>query len=104
MSTEMTSTMPQRLRRALAGAEPRTLKELSGELSVSEKELVPALEKLQRSLARGPHPLAVEPARCIACDYVFDERGRVSKPSRCPRCRSERIAPPRFSLAGEAEG
>jgi predicted Zn-ribbon and HTH transcriptional regulator len=89
-------TVPQRLRQALTGAPPRTLKELSGELSASEKELALALEKLQLSLRHAAVQLGVEPARCIACGFEFESRGRVSKPSRCPNCRSERIQPARF--------
>lgn len=93
------STIPQRLREALAGAPPKTLKELSGELSVAEKDLGVALEKLTLSLRRESVKLSVEPARCIACGFEFASRQRVTKPSRCPSCRSERIAPPRYSIA-----
>jgi predicted Zn-ribbon and HTH transcriptional regulator len=108
-----TQTIPQRVRAALAEAtEPKTLKALSAELSLSEKDLVPALEKLQRTLEREAKKLGVEPARCIACGFEFelrDRRGtgqgggapaRVKRPSRCPSCRSERIDPPRFYLRG----
>jgi predicted Zn-ribbon and HTH transcriptional regulator len=91
-------TVPQRLRQALTGAEPKTLKDLSAELSTSEKDLVGALEKLERSLRRESVKLAVEPARCVACGFEFETRVRVSKPSRCPSCRSERIVAPRFSI------
>jgi predicted Zn-ribbon and HTH transcriptional regulator len=94
-------TVPQRLREALTDAEAKTLKDLSGELSVSEKDLIPALEKLKRSLEREPIKLGVEPASCLACGFEFDARERVSKPSRCPSCRSERIKPPRFYLRGK---
>lgn len=91
-------THAQRLRQALAGSAPKTLKELSRELSLSEKELVPLLDKL----AQGRAGLCIEPARCIACGFEFKGRGRAAKPSRCPECRSERIAPPRFWSEAEA--
>jgi predicted Zn-ribbon and HTH transcriptional regulator len=91
-------TTPQRLREALTEVEAKTLKDLSGELSVSEKDLVPALEKLKRTLERERIKLGVEPACCLACGFEFDARERVTKPSRCPSCRSERIQPPRFYL------
>ena len=94
-------THPQRLREALLGSEPKTAKDLSRELSISEKEVAVALEKLGRSLERGPLELRVEPARCLGCGFEFRERSRVSRPSRCPECRAERIAPARFSIAGE---
>jgi predicted Zn-ribbon and HTH transcriptional regulator len=91
-------THPQRLREALRGAEPKTAKELSRELSIGEKEVAAALEKLGRSLEHGPLQLRIEPARCLACGFEFRERSRVSRPSRCPQCRAERIAPARFSI------
>jgi predicted Zn-ribbon and HTH transcriptional regulator len=90
------ATHPQRLREALLGATPKTLKDLSRELSLSEKEVALALEKLGHSLARGPLQLSIEPPRCLACGFEFRERTRVARPSRCPGCRAERIAPARF--------
>lgn len=92
------ATQPQRLRQALAGSTPKTLKDLSRELSLSEKELVPLLDKL----GQGRAGLCIEPARCIGCGFEFKGRSRAAKPSRCPECRSERIAPPRFWVEGEA--
>jgi transcriptional regulator len=108
-----TRTIPQRLREALTNAEPRTLKELSAELSLSEKDLVPALEKLRRTLERERLKLGVEAASCLVCGFEFEARAhgstaqgggapaRMTRPSRCPSCRSERINPPRFYLRVE---
>ena len=96
------ATNPQRLREALIGASPKTLKDLSRELSLSEKDVAPALEKLGRSLERGPLELRVEPPRCLECGFEFRDRARASRPSRCPGCRSERILPARFWI--EAPG
>ena len=95
-----TATHPQRLREALLGSEPKTAKDLSRELSISEKDVAAALEKLGRSLERGPLLLQVEPPRCVACGFEFRERARASRPSRCPECRAERITLARFSLEG----
>ena len=96
-------THPQRLREALMGSEPKTAKDLSRELSISEKDVAAALEKLARSLERGPLELSVEPACCLACGFEFRDRSRASRPSRCPECRAERISPARFSITGGAE-
>jgi predicted Zn-ribbon and HTH transcriptional regulator len=89
-------TNPQRLREALTGAPPRSVKELSQQLSLSERDVASALEKLGRSLERGPASLSREAPRCLACGFEFSERTRIARPSRCPECRSERIQPPRF--------
>ena len=42
--------------------------------------------------------LEIEPARCLACRYAFEDRTRLSKPGRCPVCRATRIALPRFRV------
>jgi len=89
-------TLPQALRQALGGPEPKGLDELSRELGVSEKLLPDALEKLRRSLQNGNARLCQEPPRCLACAFVFEARSRAKRPSRCPRCSSERLSRPRF--------
>jgi predicted Zn-ribbon and HTH transcriptional regulator len=56
------------------------------------------LEHLERSLARGELELRVEPPRCQECGFGFKKRERLGRPSRCPRCRSERLDSPLFSV------
>ena len=90
------ATLPQRLRLALSQDQAKTLHELSAELGVAEKELPSTLAKLERTLKREHGGLAREPARCIACGFAFTDRTRFLRPGRCPRCRSERIAPARY--------
>jgi transcriptional regulator len=89
-------TLPQALRQALAGPEPKGLDELSRELGVSEKLLPDALEKVRRSLQNGEARLCQEPPRCQSCNFAFEARTRTKRPSRCPRCSSERLSRPRF--------
>lgn len=89
-------TLPRALREALHGAEPKGLDELSRELGVSEKQLPDALEKLRRSLQHAGESLHQTAPRCLACSFEFDTRMRAKRPSRCPRCSSERITKPRF--------
>lgn len=38
------------------------------------------------------------PPRCKSCGYIFRDRSKPTKPSKCPRCRSERIDPPAFAI------
>jgi predicted Zn-ribbon and HTH transcriptional regulator len=87
---ERIQTVRQELREVLRGP-PATARDLSALLRISEREV---LEHL-------PHvaDLSIEPAECKACGFVFDERTRAKKPSRCPECKSERITPPRFRVA-----
>lgn len=75
-----------------------TAYDLSGRLSIREREVAEHLQHLSRSFARGPERLVVLPARCVKCGFVFAERERFAKPGRCPTCKSERIEPPRFAI------
>jgi len=91
-------TIRQGLLAALA-AGPRTARELSEALQVREREVLEHLAHLARSLRRGGRRLAVEPARCLACGFVFRQRERFARPSACPRCRSQHLRAPVFGLA-----
>jgi transcriptional regulator len=77
---------------------PKTARDLSAEVSLPEREVVAHLEHLGRSLARGDLELCVEPPRCLGCGFAFKKRDRLDRPSRCPRCKSERIELPLFSV------
>jgi predicted Zn-ribbon and HTH transcriptional regulator len=92
-------TIRSELRRVL-GEGPLTARELSARVGISEKEVAGHLAHLARSLRQRGEQLRVEPPRCLACGFVFKERTRLDKPSRCPECKSERLAPSRFAIAG----
>lgn len=77
-----------------------SLKELSRELGLTEKELLGHLEHVATS-AKGKNPLEISPAECLGCGFVFRKRDKFNSPSRCPKCRSERIRPPRFRCKGD---
>src|SRR5215470_12454818 len=94
-------TIRSALRAALL-AGPLTAHELSARVGVGEKEVADHLEHLARSLRHGEDRLLVEPARCLACGFVFKDRTRLARPSKCPACRSQRITPARFHVAGKA--
>ena len=64
----------------------RTARELSARTSLREKDVAEHLEHLERSVRREGGRLVVEPAKCLACGFVFNARS------------SERIAPPAFRI------
>lgn len=78
---------------------PQTIRELSILIGAQQKDLLDHLAHLERSLARTDEQLVVDPARCLGCQFEFAERTRLAKPGRCPRCKSNRITLPRFSIA-----
>jgi predicted Zn-ribbon and HTH transcriptional regulator len=40
----------------------------------------------------------VTPATCRDCHFVFHKRTRLTRPGKCPLCRSTRLSEPMFSL------
>jgi transcriptional regulator len=96
---ERAETVRQSLAAALRDS-PLTARELSVICSLPEREVAAHLEHLGRSLARSDERLVSEPARCVACDFRFESRRRPARPSRCPACKSERIAPATFRVEG----
>ncbi len=76
---------------------PVTPFELSGMLRVSEREAAFHLEHALES-ASGRFVIEVEPAHCRSCGFVFRDRKKVTKPSRCPRCKGTRVEPATYML------
>lgn len=78
---------------AVLAAEPRTASSLARELGLHRRELEDDLRHLVRSARAAGHRVIVEPARCKSCGFLFDE-DRLSKPGKCPRCRSTWVFEP----------
>ena len=70
-------------------------------LELTARDLEEALRHVERSARGQGIRLRVVPPECQDCGFDFP--GRLKKhlhpPSRCPRCRGERIQPPRFRVA-----
>ncbi|MGI5861043.1 MAG: transcriptional regulator [Myxococcales bacterium] len=94
---ERESTVRAALRRELERG-PLTARELSSGVGIRERDVAGHLEHLSRSLEARGDKLVIQPASCLECGYLFRERKRFTTPGRCPRCGSERIEPPAFSV------
>jgi len=75
-----------------------TARALGVAVGMREKEVLAHLEHIERSLTARGEKLEVVPAACLGCGYVFEDRRAFGRPSRCPRCRGERIEAPRFGI------
>jgi len=73
-------------------------RQLSREVSIREKEVYDHLAHIARSLAVKGKKLGMEPARCLACGYVFKDRQRLTRPGRCPRCKNSHLQSPVFYI------
>jgi predicted Zn-ribbon and HTH transcriptional regulator len=85
---------------ALLRGEPQSAREISAAVGIPEKEVGAHLEHLRQSL-RGSGRLRVHPAACKSCGFLFSKRERLNRPGRCPACRSQSIAVPRFIIVQE---
>lgn len=77
---------------------PMTARELSSEVSVRERDVYDHLEHIRTSLRKTRKNLSILPAECRKCGYTFTSRRRLTKPGKCPQCRSTSIAEPEFTI------
>jgi len=82
--------------------EPLTVHEIAREMECPVTEVIDALRHLQKSLRHRPERLEVEPARCRKCGFTFSS-DKLSKPGKCPRCRSKWIREPRIGIRTKEE-
>lgn len=74
-------------------------RELAGHVHLAERLVEDHLSHIIRSLERSSsQQFVMEKPECQDCGYAFRNRVRLKRPSRCPRCRSEAISSPRFSI------
>ena len=98
-------TVRQRIIRLLSSVDhPMSVNEIAKELGLPPEEsraVYKHLEHVAKTLNRmygGSLALLMEPPMCRKCGYVFRNLKKPRKPSRCPRCGSEWIEPPRFII------
>lgn len=91
-------TPRQRLVELLNGTR-RSAYQLAQLLGMSERQVEEHLAHVVKTLGRDrSRRFVLEPSVCPDCGFVFRDRIRLTKPSRCPACRSEGITPPRYGI------
>jgi hypothetical protein len=83
---------------ALLEVEPVTALEISERIGLAQREVAGHLDHIRHSLHRQGRSLAVLPAECRGCGFVFAKRERLKRPGRCPVCRSQSISEPRYRI------
>lgn len=97
--TEAHETVRRAIMKELAEG-PLSALDISGRIGIPEKEVAGHLEHIRTSLHRSSRHFEVTPAECVKCGFVFEKRGRLTRPGKCPVCKSESIHAPLFSLSG----
>jgi predicted Zn-ribbon and HTH transcriptional regulator len=77
-------------------------RDLSQELGLKEKEIYEHLVHVERSVAAAQGRFVITPSQCLLCGYVFEDRRRLTRPSRCPRCRRSKLQNPSFRILNRA--
>jgi hypothetical protein len=75
-----------------------TAREISQAIGIREREVYEHLPHIARSATAQKRKLVVLPFACMSCRYVFEERTRFTRPSRCPRCKKTHLETPVYSL------
>ncbi|MFZ5906186.1 MAG: transcriptional regulator [Nitrospirota bacterium] len=94
---ERTETIRQKIM-ALVGRMPLSAKELSKEIMVPEKDICDHLEHIRKTSNTRERYLSVTPAHCRKCGFEFRKRERLTRPGKCPICRSGLITEPLFQI------
>jgi len=77
----------------------RSTRQLAETLGISERQVEEHLPHVVKTLAHDrSRRFILEPSTCPDCGFVFRDRIKLTRPSRCPRCRSEAITAPRYSI------
>ncbi|MAG91646.1 transcriptional regulator [Candidatus Woesearchaeota archaeon] len=74
----------------------QTAQQLANYFQTELKEIIEDLEHIEKSIK--PRKLKNLPANCRKCNFVFRERSKIKKPSKCPRCKSEWVEAQMFFI------
>jgi predicted Zn-ribbon and HTH transcriptional regulator len=91
-------TVRQRIIELLIGTRLSSY-QLAQLVGIAERLIEEHLPHVVKTLARDrTQRFVLEPAACSDCGFVFRDRTKLTRPSRCPTCRSEGITAPRYGI------
>jgi transcriptional regulator len=94
----VSQTARQRMVEFLTGSRLSSY-QLAQLLGISERQVEDHLVHVVKTVARHRGTrFVLEPSSCQTCGFLFRDRTRLTRPSRCPRCRSESITTPRYGI------
>lgn len=77
---------------------PLTARQISSQVGIPEKEVYAHLPHVKKTVVNLGESLAITPAECNGCGFLFRKRERPTRPGRCPVCRSGSISEPLFAI------
>lgn len=79
----------------------RSVSSIARELGLKRRNVKEDLRHAIRSARAAGHHVMIEPARCRACGFTFGEE-KLSKPGKCPACRSTWLYEAQISIQQES--
>ena len=68
-------------------------------LGIPERRVEEHLPHIVKTVARDrTRRFELDPSACSDCGFVFRDRTKLTRPSRCPTCRSEAVTAPRYGI------
>jgi predicted Zn-ribbon and HTH transcriptional regulator len=68
-------------------------------VGIPERQVEEHLTHIVKTVGRDrSRRFLLEPSECQDCGFVLKDRSRLTRPSRCPRCRSEKTTAPRYGI------
>ncbi|MHA1588422.1 MAG: transcriptional regulator [Candidatus Thorarchaeota archaeon] len=78
---------------------PMTAQDICSILDIESRSIVyEDIEHIAKSVRSSGKQLLIRPASCGKCGYVFSSRKVASRPSKCPKCRSQWILLPGYII------
>jgi transcriptional regulator len=81
---------------------PMTVNQIAQLVDESPSRVADDLSHLFRSLKHSDYKAVVEPACCRACGFHFSE-AKLTKPSKCPECKSTWVQEPKIGIASKGQ-
>ncbi len=77
---------------------PLTARDISQAVGIREKEVYEHLFHIRKTVSAKKQKLVTIPSRCRSCGFEFKDRNKLTKPGKCPRCKSTYIDAPVFTI------
>lgn len=77
--------------------QPAEAATLAAEFDITTSAALSHVEHVSKSLGETDEQLLAAPPECRDCGFAGFEN-LTNRPSRCPECRSEDVAPPTFTI------
>ena len=83
---------------SMLSEEEMSVRDLSQAVGIREREVYDHLVHIERTVSAQGKKLVLLPIECLNCGYIFKDRKRLTRPSRCPRCKKSHIPKPVYRI------